>query len=76
MPRKRKERGRPMERTYPPRIDVAPEAMAKMLFSAGPVTGPVSGRDYHCADCGEKVIYPAILYSDNRCEACHQAGTD
>lgn len=75
MPKPKKERGRPMERMYPPRIDVTPEDMAKMLFSAGPSTEPVSGRDYHCRDCQRKVVYPEFLYADDRCETCHVAAS-
>ena len=69
---RKKERGRPMELKYPPRIDATPEELVQAMFRAGPVKGPVSGRIYRCADCGREVYYPEILYRDDRCEECHQ----
>ena len=32
MPRKKKERGRPVEKGYPPRIDATPEEIAQAFF--------------------------------------------
>ncbi len=71
--KKKKERGRPMELRYPPRIDASPEELARILLNAGPATGKVSGRDYFCRDCGRQVAYPEVLYRDDRCEECHRA---
>ena len=71
--KRKKERGRPMVRKYPPKIDATPEEVAKVLLNTGPVSGPVSGRDYYCADCKRQVAYPETLYNDNRCESCHKA---
>ena len=62
-----------MELRYPPRIDATPEELAKVLFSAGPVTGGVSGKVYYCQDCKRQVAYPETLYRDERCENCHRA---
>ena len=70
--RKKKERGRPMTMHYPPRIDATPEELARILLSAGPMTGKVSGRDYYCQDCKRLVAYPEVLYRDDRCEGCHR----
>ena len=74
--KKKKERGRPMTVKYPPRIDTTPEKLAQAMFRAGSATGPVSGKVYHCADCGREVNYPDILYRDGCCEDCHKARVD
>ena len=66
-------RGRPPTNHLPPRIDTTPEEMAQILFRTPPTNKPVSGRDYFCRDCKQQVVFPAILYADNRCEKCHQA---
>jgi nitrate reductase cytochrome c-type subunit len=71
--KRKKKRGRPMERRYPPKIDATPEEVAQVLLNAGPVKGPVSGRNYYCVDCKRQVAYPETLYNDNRCAGCHQA---
>ena len=71
MPRKKKERGRPMALKYPPRIDATPEEIAHAVLNAGRPKGPVKAREYHCADCGREVNYPETLYRDGRCEGCH-----
>lgn len=72
MPRKKKkERGRPMELRYPPRIDATPEEVVQAMFRAGPVTGPVSGRTYYCGACQRAVYYPEVLYRDGLCTGCH-----
>ncbi len=71
MPRKRKEKGRPMHRGYPPRIDATPEQMAHAILNAGRPKGPVQVRQYHCVDCRREVNYPETLYNDGRCGGCH-----
>ena len=71
MARKKKERGRPMELRYPPRIDATAEELAQAMFRAGPIKGPVVEKIYTCADCKREVYYPEILYRDGRCEKCH-----
>ena len=73
MPRKKKERGRPMVTKYPPRIDATPEQVARALFATGVPEGAPVGLDYRCADCGREVAYPETLYGDGRCEGCHGA---
>ena len=76
MPKPKKERGRPLKRKFPPRVDATAEEMAQAMFSLP------AGRDweylkaepeYRCADCGQTVNYPETLYRDGRCEACHAA---
>ena len=75
--REKKERGRPLKKLYPPRVDATPEDMAQAMFSlpagrkweyveAGP-----KGTVYRCADCEREVHYPDTLYRDGRCETCH-----
>ena len=80
MPKRKKiERGRPIERKYPPRVDATPEEMAQAMFSlpAGrkwkyKEAGP-DGTVYRCTDCEREVYYPDTLYRDGRCETCHAA---
>ena len=78
-PRRKKERGRPLENRYPPRVDATPEDIAQAMFSlpAGRKweymeTGP-EGTVYRCVNCVREVHYPDTLYSDGRCERCHAA---
>ena len=78
MPRRKKERGRPVTRRLPPRIDATPEQIAAALFRR-----PANhqgryerngGAEYHCAACHREVHYPETLYNDGRCEECHGRG--
>ena len=74
MPRKKKERGRPMKRLYPPRIDAAPETIAHIVLNAKRPArfGDAPKRtEYRCRDCDRQVAYPETLYEDGRCESCH-----
>ena len=73
MPRKKKERGRPMTLRYAPRIDATPEQIAHRVLNAGRPKGKVAAREYRCVDCGREVNYPETLYNDGRCEGCHAA---
>ena len=76
MPKRKKERGRPMKRHYPPRIDTTAEEIAQAMFSV-----PADHQweylkaepEYRCVDCGESVNYPDTLYQDGRCETCYAA---
>ena len=75
--KKKAERGRPMKRTYAPRIDATPEEMARAMFSL-PADHQweyekEGGKVYTCADCGREVAYPETLYRDGRCEDCHES---
>ena len=72
MPRRKKERGRPMERRYPPRIDATPEEVAQAIFRAPP-NKAIEKREYRCLTCGRSVHYPDVLHRDNRCSECHAA---
>ncbi len=69
MPRDKKERGRPMERRYPPRIDATPDEIARVMFS-GTFPGSGKPKTYECAHCGREVSYPEVLYDDGRCKEC------
>ena len=73
MPRPKKERGRPLEKPYPPRIDATPEQLAQAFFSGPQDTLSRSMPDYRCAVCRREVHYPESLYNDGRCEGCHAA---
>ena len=78
MSRRKKERGRPLKRPYPPRIDASPEEIANVVLNAkrAPRFGSEPKRtEYRCADCGQQVYYPETLYQDGRCESCHASGT-
>ena len=72
MPKRKKERGRPLERKYPPRIDATAEEIAQAMFNTPPST-ELEVREYRCADCARVVNYPDTLYQDGRCETCHAA---
>lgn len=72
---KKKDRGRPMERQYPPRVDATPEEMAKAMFAL-PADHQWEylkdeGKVYRCKDCEREVNYPETLYRDGRCQSCH-----
>ena len=72
--REKKERGRPLKKRYPPRVDATPEDMAQAMFSL-----PADHKweyqenepEYRCVDCKQAVHYPDTLYQDGRCESCH-----
>ena len=79
MAKRKKERGRPLGRKYPPRVDATAEEMAQAMFklpadhqweylSAG-ADGPV----YRCAGCRQEVHYPETLHLDGLCADCHSA---
>ena len=77
--RKKKERGRPLKRKFPPRVDAMAEEIARAMFALPadhqweyPNAGP-EGAVYRCADCKREVRYPDTLYRDGRCDACHVA---
>ena len=76
MPKRKNERGRPMKKLYPPRVDATPEEMAQAMFSL-PADHQweylESEPEYRCADCKQAVNYPDTLYRDGRCESCHAA---
>ena len=73
MPRKKRERGRPIKNKYPPRIDASPEAIAEAFFSVPANTPVKADADYRCVGCQREVNYPDTLYNDGRCEKCHKA---
>ena len=76
IPRKKKERGRPMKRTYPPRIDASPERIANVVLNAKrPARFGLepTRTEYRCQDCDRQVNYPETLHEDGRCEQCHSA---
>ena len=50
--REKKERGRPMEKGYPPRIDATPEEIARAVLKGGRPQGRVKSRTYRCGACG------------------------
>ena len=70
---KKKPRGRPVEKRYPPRIDATPEELARTVLNAGRPKARVKSRTYRCGACGREVQYPETLYRDGRCPECHGA---
>ena len=79
MARPKKERGRPLKRPYPPRIDASPEAIAHVVLNAKRPArfGDAPKRtEYLCADCGRGVYYPETLYQDGRCADCVSGGPE
>ena len=71
MSRRKRERGRPLKRRYPPRIDATPERIAQAMFASPPRLDVKADTEYRCVDCRREVNYPETLYDDGRCEACH-----
>ena len=73
LPRRKKERGRPMERRYPPRIDAPPEEIARVVLSvrrSARFGAEPKQTEYRCQDCDRRVDYPETLYEDGRCKDC------
>ena len=68
MPKQSKrERGRPQERVYPPRIDATPEDIARAMLG-----GPSKDSETKtCSRCGNSVHYPETLYKGRLCPECH-----
>ena len=75
MPRKKPEKGRPLGRKYPPKIDASPEEIAKVFFSTTPNNENLMSRAYTCTQCGREVVYPETLFDGGLCEACHAMPT-
>ena len=73
MPRKKKERGRPVEKGYPPRIDATPEEIARAFFRKSPAKPLERSEAYQCVTCKRTVSYPETLYGDERYESCTEA---
>lgn len=82
MPRRKKDKGRPMRTGYPPRMDATAEEIAQAMFSL-PANheweyqkgSNPSRMVYRCVDCDREVYYPGTLYRDGRCEGCHEAAS-
>ena len=70
MPRKKRERGRPVVRRYPPRTDADIDELVTAFFRAGPSMVVDERREYNCEGCGRGVYYPEVLYRDGRCADC------
>ena len=76
MPRPKKERGRPLEHLYPPRIDATAEELAQTMLRR-----PVSpwayekgeSTEYRCKACEKPVNYPETLYEGGLCANCRPA---
>ena len=63
-------RGRPAKHALPPRIDAAPEAIAKAFFRSPAPANPRK-KEYRCGECDRQVHYPETLYNDGKCSGCH-----
>ena len=72
MPRKKKERGRPISKGYPPRTDATVDELVTAFFRAGRDTVVKEQTEYNCGACGRGVYYPEVLHQDGRCEDCHE----
>ena len=74
MPRKLKERGRPVENKLPPRVDATAEELPGAMFRLPPdhkwqyENG--EGTVYRCLECNKAVHCPYALYRDGRCRGC------
>ena len=60
---KKKPRGRPVEKRYPPRIDATPEELARVVLNGGRPKARVKSRTYRCGTCGRAVYYPETVLS-------------
>lgn len=74
---RKKERGRPVVRKLPPRIDATAEEIAGAMFAL-PANHQwdylqEGGTTYYCRVCGKAVYYPATLYLDGTCADCKTA---
>lgn len=70
MPRRKKERGRPVKKRYPPRTDATVDELVTAFFAAGTGQSVDEDREYNCGGCGRGVYYPEVLYRDGRCADC------
>ena len=70
MPKKKKERGRPISKQYPPRTDATVDELVEAFFRAGPKTVVKEQTEYRCEACQRGVYFPEVLYRDGRCEDC------
>ena len=76
MPKPRKERGRPMKRPYPPRVDATAEEIARAVFFM-PADHEWEYKKvdadviYRCDRCRQAVYFPETLYVNGLCESCH-----
>lgn len=78
MPRRKKERGRPVTRRLPPRIDAPPEQIAQAMFRL-PANRQEQferngGAEYRCAAGQREVHYPETLYNAGRPWDCPGQG--
>ena len=73
---RKKERGRPLKKLYPPRVDATAEEIAQAMFATRADHDweyLKSEPEYRCVDCGREIHYPDTLYRDGHCEACQAA---
>ena len=73
MPRKKKPRGRPVEKVLPPRIDARPEEIADAFFQFPAGLEPrylKETPEYRCVACKSVLSYPDVLDREGRCFGC------
>ena len=70
MAERKRPRGRPAVNPLPPRADATPEELVQAFFQGKPGDEVDFPRVYYCAECGEQVSFPDILYRDKRCADC------
>lgn len=72
----KRERGHPVDKPYPPRIDATADELVQTVLKGKPPKSwkymQKGGDIYHCGTCQREVSYPEILYRDGNCEACHE----
>ena len=70
MAERKRQRGRPAINPLPPRADATPEELVRAFFQGKPGDELDFPMVYHCAECGEQVSFPDVLYRDKRCAEC------
>ena len=70
MAQQKRPRGRPRTTQLPPRADATPEELVQAFFQGKPGDELDLPMFYYCAECGEQVSFPEVLYRDKRCKDC------
>lgn len=49
--------GRPVSKSFPPRIDASPNEKIQAMFNSPPKED-VSDQEYYCSQCGRQIVFP------------------
>ena len=70
MAERKRQRGRPPTSPLPPKADATPEELVQAFFQGNPGDELDFPMVYYCAECGDQVSFPEVLYRDKRCNSC------